>query len=114
MDRNIAVVAIFTLLFAVSTARISLNLTPTNCKVEDLDLAVVPTDTKKSRSRRSPPFRPRPSSLAFFVGFFCFYAIVDHGWVHWFSEAPILLFWTMAACGFMAFYHILPLKDEVC
>ncbi|KAI3703471.1 hypothetical protein L1987_73566 [Smallanthus sonchifolius] len=63
MDRNFAAVAIFTLLFAVSTARISLDLTPTDlqversnvriqpdCKVEDSDLAVVPTGTKKSRS----------------------------------------------------------------
>ncbi|KAI3828786.1 hypothetical protein L1987_02896 [Smallanthus sonchifolius] len=63
MDRNFAAVAIFTLLFAVSTARISLDLTPTDlqversndrirpdCKVEDSNLAVVPTDTKKSRS----------------------------------------------------------------
>ncbi|KAI3756130.1 hypothetical protein L1987_55944 [Smallanthus sonchifolius] len=37
-------------------------------------------------------------------------------------KIPIMLFWTMAACGFMAFYQakvlmekqILPLKDEVC
>ncbi|KAI3731353.1 hypothetical protein L1987_62541 [Smallanthus sonchifolius] len=89
MDRNFVAVTIFTLLFIVSTARISLDLTPTDCKVEDSDLAIVPTYTKKSRSRRSPPFHPRPSSPAFFVGFFfCFYAIADHDCL-----------WTMA--GFM-------------
>ncbi|KAI3797258.1 hypothetical protein L1987_32513 [Smallanthus sonchifolius] len=78
MDRNFAVVAIFKLVFVVSTARISLDLTPTDlqversnvrihpdCKVEDSDLVVVPTDMKKSRSRRSFPFRPRPSSPEF-------------------------------------------------
>ncbi|KAI3802244.1 hypothetical protein L1987_30374 [Smallanthus sonchifolius] len=78
MDQNFAAVAIFTLLFAVFTARISLDLTPadlqversnvriqSDCKVEDSDLAVVPTDTKKSRSRHSPMFRPHPSSPAF-------------------------------------------------
>ncbi|KAI3712350.1 hypothetical protein L1987_70902 [Smallanthus sonchifolius] len=85
MDRNFAAVAIFTLLFVVSTARISLDLTPTDCKVEDSNLAVVPTYTKKSRSRRSPPFRPRPSSPAFFVGFFflflCHYGPWLGSWV---------------------------------
>ncbi|KAI3682911.1 hypothetical protein L1987_83285 [Smallanthus sonchifolius] len=77
MDRNFAAFAIFTLLFVVSIARISLDLTPTDCKVEDSDLAVVPKYTKKSRSRRSPPFRPHRRFL--WVFFFCFYAIVDHG-----------------------------------
>ncbi|KAI3756379.1 hypothetical protein L1987_56199 [Smallanthus sonchifolius] len=70
MERNFAAVTIFTLLFAVSAARISLDQRPAdlpllhrNCQVKSLpesatgdsNLVVLPTETTRSRSDRADP-----------------------------------------------------------
>ncbi|KAJ0482672.1 hypothetical protein HanRHA438_Chr13g0614891 [Helianthus annuus] len=49
MDTNFAAVTIFTLLFAVCTARISLDPQP-HCKVQESNLGFVPNDTNKPGS----------------------------------------------------------------